>query len=109
MKTLGGDVKVAAGNEIILTPVTSYSTEYFTRYVKAYEPLEPADARAGAFTRIEIGDGEGRFRFEGLPAGKYYVYSYIEWYVDRTTTSGGIAHAEVTVHDGEVTRAVVTR
>ena len=42
-RTRGGDVKFGAGCEVHLNPVTSYSTEWFERYVKNYETLQEPD------------------------------------------------------------------
>ncbi len=109
LKTKGGDVKLAAGEPVYLNPVTTYSTEFFETYVIGYRDVEPSDPRAGDFSRTVVGDGEGRFRFEGLPAGDYYLHCAIHWYYSEYGQTGGIAHARVTVRDGEVTRAVVTR
>lgn len=109
LKTKGGDVKVGAGEPVYLNPVTAYSTEFYETYVVGYNEIEAADPRAAEFRRDMIADGEGRFRFEGLPSGDYYLHCAIHWHYSEYGQTGGIAHARVTVRDGEVTRAVVTR
>lgn len=106
--TIGGDVKVGAGREVWLNPVTTYSTEWYERGVIAYETLEPAPAEVPP-PRTTVADGEGRFRFERLPAGDYYLACRIDWAVSQYSMAGGVAHAKVTVVDGQTTKAVVTR
>ena len=116
--TRGGDVKYAAGREILCAPAnTSYSTEFYERYIVGYTPLQDGDPRANKYVRRATGDGSGRFRFDGLPAGEYFVWSNITWeyangvnYAGVTTSNtGGIAHARVTVKDGQTTEVLVTR
>jgi len=108
----------AAGRTIFCNPVTSYSTEFYNRWVLNYEVLEDADPRADAAAFWKTtGDAEGRFRFDGLPAGEYYVYSWINWKAVASNRyvgayrydTGGIAHARVTVRDGQTSTVLVTR
>lgn len=111
--TRGGDVKLGAGRQVILNPVTPYSTEHYERHVLKGEPLEQPDPRVSQYSRETIADGEGRFRFDNLPAGEYYVLCWITWEVATgrysTYQTGGIAHAKVTVREGETAEVVVTR
>lgn len=69
-------VKPGAGKEVFLFPATSYSTEWWLQEVVGGQRLEPADARAVPFQRVATADGQGRFRFEGLPPGDYYLASW---------------------------------
>lgn len=109
LRTMAGTVRTGAGLEVVLNPVTSASTEVYERSVKQYVDLEPGDERASRFTRRTLADADGRFRFEGLPTGEYYIWCAINWHVSEYQQTGGIAHAKVTVQDGQVTRAIVTR
>jgi len=116
MRTRSGDVKYGAGCTVTLNPVTSYSTEWFDRAVLNQEWIEDGDARAGAYARTTLADGEGRFRFDRLPAGEYFVVCPVVWeYVDATMQpavvlpTGGMAYARATVRDGESVNVVVTR
>lgn len=112
LKTRAGDVKYGAGCTVILNPVTSYSTEWYTRWVVGGVALEPGDQRASKYTRQVIADGEGRFAFQGLPEGEYYVASQIIWeYPTRygLSTTGGNVYAQVSVTEGETETIVLTR
>jgi hypothetical protein len=111
LKTRSGDVKLGAGETVILNPVTSYSTEWYERSIGAGEALEPGDERARPYTKRVIVDSRGSFRFDKLPPGDYYlacriVWEYAsQWGLQRT---GGMAHARATVCTGEDTRVIVT-
>jgi hypothetical protein len=69
-------VKPGAGKAVILSPVTSYSTEWWLQEVVGGRRLQPADARVTPFQRVATADRQGRFRFEGLPPGEYYLASW---------------------------------
>jgi len=119
LKTRGGDVKYGAGCVIGLNPVTTYSSEWFQKVILEGLNLSPRDERAVAYHREMMGDGEGRFRFEKLPAGEYYLTCWISWEVDSgyrdrlgmgsTVQTGGVAYAQVRVGTGETVNVIVTR
>ncbi len=90
-KTRSGDVKYAAGDSIYLCPVTSYSEEWYSKGFTRAQTLEPGDPRFHAYVRAAVADGQGRFRFERLPAGKYFVTCRLSWEPDGR----GIHRAEV--------------
>ncbi|MCC7012976.1 MAG: hypothetical protein IT454_10470 [Planctomycetes bacterium] len=113
IKTRGGDVKYCAGNTVWLNPVTTYSTEWYSRGVVGGENLESADPRVNPYRRETVGDGEGRFVFENLPAGEYFIACTIRWEVPLgkygTQWTGGNAHTRVTVRENETARVIATR
>lgn len=109
LKTKGGEVKLGAGNLVSVVPATSYWREWRDRTVVRGVELRGGDERANEFLREAQADGEGRFRFDNLPAGNYIVTCDIRWHYSEYGQTGGVAYAEVTVRDGQVTRAVVTR
>jgi hypothetical protein len=113
LKTVGGDVKYGAGNTVAIHPVTSLTTEWYDKGVVQGIPLGPGNAHADDYRKTTVAeDGEGRFEFDGLPPGDYYVTCEITWGVPSDLgmmPTGGIAYAKVTVHNGETVKAVVTR
>lgn len=118
MKTRGGDVKYAAGAEIYLNPLTEYSREHYERAIKGYERLEPADERMWKYRRVVTADAEGRFTFDNLPEGDYFVFGWVTWeyvsgyshYAGATTSeTGGIVYTNAHVRNGTVTQVVATR
>lgn len=112
LKTRGGDIKLGAGNQVQLVPVTSYTTEGRNRVTIGGERLEPADPRIEKYRRTTIADGSGNFEFRNLPAGDYYITCVIAWEVPSQygmETTGGIAYGTAKVKAGEMTKVVVTR
>lgn len=123
VRTAGGRVVTAAGREVYLYPATKDAEEWYQRSVIGEEQLEamqePGAREAVTSTRRKtLADADGRFTFEGLPAGDYYVTSLITWEVPVGYYGGGVAstrteryvaHSKVTVRDGDVTQTIVTR
>lgn len=109
LRTRGGDVKTCAGRDVYLNPVTTYSTEFYDRSCIGLETLEIADPRASKYRKTAIGDVHGAFRFDGLVAGDYYIASPIYWEYMQNSVTGSVAHAKVTVREGQTTKVVVTR
>lgn len=112
LKTRGGDVKVGAGNQVELVPITPYIQERLDRATIKNEKLEPRDPGVLKFVRTTVADAGGNFEFKNVPAGKYAIYCEITWMVPGPyggTTTGGIAYSVVTLKDGESTKAIVTR
>ena len=66
LKTRGGDVKVAAGNKVILNPVTSYSNEWYEKALIQGKNLVEAEPRMWNYVMKTVADGSGRFMFEVL-------------------------------------------
>ncbi len=110
IQTRRGEFKYGAGNETYLNPVTSYSTEWYTESVIGGRSLTKADPRALSYNRATRADGEGRFCFENIPSGDYYLACPVVWvYGANSAETGGMAYAQVTVKDGETVNAVLTR
>jgi len=108
LTTKGGDVKVAAGREVWLDPVTAYSMGWFTKAGCTWqwrELLPPSKTFLDA-RRQTVADAEGRFEFRNLPAGTYYVRTTVTWEVPSLGTQGGLLHETVTISSGE-TKALV--
>lgn len=85
LKTVGGDVKVAAGSTVTLDPVTSYSRHWWQQAGKYYarRNVIPPDPRFREFRKTTVADAEGRFKFRKLPAGSYYVRTTVTWETGR--------------------------
>ena len=95
LKTVGGDVKYAAGNRVWLHPVTSMTTQWYEKAIKAGHPLKAADDRMMQHSKMVLGDGSGNFEFGSLPAGDYYVVSQVSWGVPNgffLNQTGGAVH-----------------
>ena len=114
LKTLGGDVKTAAGETVYLNPVTSYSTHAYTASVGTTRPMAQPDPRLFQYMKSVTADGTGRFAFKNVPAGDYYVVTQVTWqapvgYQGALRTQGGVVHKRVSVRSGEAAEVILTR
>jgi hypothetical protein len=111
LKTVGGDVKYGAGSVVYLFPQTPYVMEFFT-HAAAGKKVDNIDLRAGKYSKKTMGDGQGNFGFNNLPAGEYILITNIEWGVPTRygiEQSGGDIVKSVTLKDGEKVKVMLTR
>lgn len=111
MKTRGGDVKLGAGNIAYLDPVTTYSRDWWIHRGQKESGIDvrSPDALFNAAQRQVIIDAQGKFRFDKVAPGHYYVRSTVKWYVGGSYgTQGGLVSAEVEVKAGETTEVILT-
>lgn len=114
LKTRGGDVKTAAGTPVVLNPVTSYSRDWFKKVRIEHQTIEAADPKQQPYLRQKIADAAGKFTFDNVPAGRYYVVTAVQWeaptgYRASLETQGGMLVEEVEVSDGKTVEIVMTR
>ncbi len=113
MKTRGGDVKLAAGNPVHLDPKTTYATEWMWRRGVDFKAFSVPDPNAvfQSARRVTTADAQGRFRFDGLAPGWYYVTTFVRWETGGldTPTQGGILADSVKVDAGKTADIVITR
>jgi hypothetical protein len=103
-ETLGG-----AACEVRLSPVTDETTRYMQDVVMA-GGTKPWKDRSDAVWWTAQADDEGRFRFEQVPSGSYYLTCPVAW---RSPGSGDthsrILWAETTVGPNETVTVSVSR
>ena len=114
LKTRGGDVKTAAGSEVFLNPVTSYSLEWYELSYLTNRLANAADPRLWEYVPKQIADGSGRFTFKNVAPGEYFVTSKITWeaatgYQGALQLQGGVVSKRVSVKDGDDIEVIVTR
>jgi len=114
LKTLGGDVKTAAGEGVYLNPVTSYSTYAYTASDGDQRPMAPPDQRLLQYVKSVTADATGRFTFKNVPPGDYYVTTKVTWqaptgYQGALSTQGGVLRKRVTAKNSESTEVILTR
>ena len=100
----GGATVKASGRIVTLDPATSLGREWWIRpvvYRHEYFDVPPSPVFLAA-RRHTVADADGRFRFEGLPDGKYFVQTSVTWEVGRgrAAVQGGLVGQEVEVVDG---------
>jgi hypothetical protein len=113
LRTRGGDVKYGAGSDAVLVPAVDCAQSWWA--------LSGSDlALASVYPRAEVfwsalrkttADGEGRFRFDGVAPGKYYVRTIVTWQVPMRygmSTQGGYVGREVEIRDGENAEIILT-
>lgn len=107
LRTVGGEIRTAAGYTILLVPFTSYSQQYWDVMVKGKKRLEPIpeEARKIIFSESvsseKICDGDGRFKFENVPDGEYYLSTIIVWGGESIAAQGGMVLRKFSVSGGE--------
>ena len=114
LKTRAGDVKTAAGNQVLLNPVTSYSIDWYKNSYLTNRRLENPDPRLAAYVPIQIADGSGRFTFKNVPAGEYFVTTSVTWeaptgYQGGLQTQGGLVSKRIKVLAGEEVEIIITK
>lgn len=122
--TLRGQSKTCAGLEVRLVPDARYTRERVAMlYGTATEGFVDAEAarrvqeRPGAVVdpayarshKVDTCDAKGRFAFNGLADGTYYVLAPVVWRkAGATTTDGGFLMERVNVKGGETKRLQLT-
>lgn len=114
LKTRGGDVKYGAGNTVYLVPNTPHTFDWFTRVSRDYSNAPELDPAINKVTRKTLASGDGRFRFERVPAGSYIVVTTVQWgapvgYRGSLVAQGGFVGAAVTAESGKTTTVIATR
>lgn len=105
LKTVGGDVKTCAGEDVGLLPATAYNREIVQSIRSGHENLVNRSGAADPYTRHSICDAQGNFSFVSLPAGTWIVWTNVEWTVLLSDTAasheGGRLIREITLSPGE--------
>ncbi|MGJ8513781.1 hypothetical protein R84981_002189 [Carnimonas sp. R-84981] len=70
--TRDGKRYAMTGPEILAVPVTSYSRQAYEA-LQQNRKISPADPRAQKYTLRTLGNDAGKFEFNGLAAGSYYL------------------------------------
>ena len=106
LRTQGGDVKFSAGNQVILSPVTSYSTQFVETMVKGTRGdktglREKPDERIKKYYQSGTCDGTGTYVFENVPDGEYYIYTHVDWSTGESfaQSQGGWVYKKITVKE----------
>jgi len=107
LTTISDNARTASGNDVTLDPATPFAMDW---YMKSGTSLRrftnaPKDAAFRAARKTTIADDAGKFKFTGLPAGRYIVRTTITWQTPRDSyrmmTQGGVASAVIELVEGE--------
>lgn len=114
LRQRGGGVVYGAGAEVTLDPVTAYSSRWWgcVENAQCVGEVGGMDVLMRRYRRVTVADGDGRYRFEGVGAGAYYVRAFVRWDVQAsgrgTWRQGGAVTARVQVEEGKVTQGMLT-
>jgi hypothetical protein len=114
MKTGGGEVKTAAGRDVLLNPVTSYSNQWYEVAYIQRKPIAKADSTLSKYVLRQTADAEGRFTFRNVPSGDYYVVAPVYWDEPggnggSPVHQGGLIAKRISVAEGDTLHVVLTR
>lgn len=108
LKTSAGVIKNAGGELVRLVPVTAYSRNRFAqlylgrKFVPANAiPKVAPDPAYAAYTRTTKAESTGRFVFENVAPGAYYVATQNVWKKEGAMTSEGGAFFETVTLTGK--------
>ncbi|MCW2309741.1 hypothetical protein [Rhodobium gokarnense] len=109
MRRNDGVVVYAAGSTVLLMPDTGYTREIVEKSQIAFGGFsaEAIDKRYEKYTKETVADGEGRFTFASVPAGNYYLVTYVTWYAGGIQ-QGGRIYRQITVEDGAEKSIIMT-
>lgn len=99
------NVHFASGEVVRLVPATTYAQARVAQFYGAGKfvaagaiPKVSADPEYAAYTRTTKSDAMGRFSFDKVAPGRYFVMSQLIWRPkDGFTSEGGAMYEEVTV------------
>ena len=106
----GGFIQYPGDKPVILVPRNAYTDEIVTasRMPGFFNKFSDVEKHQDyfQFRRVVKPDAEGRFRFENLPAGEWYIASTVLWFTrDQfgvVTVHGGNVWGLITLGDGEI-------
>jgi hypothetical protein len=107
LTTLSDNVRTASGRDVTLDPATPYAMTWYMKEGTSLRRFEsaPKDPAFRAARKTTVADDAGKFKFEGLPAGRYIIRTTITWQTPRDSyrmmTQGGVASAVIDLSEGE--------
>ncbi len=115
LRQRGGGTVTAAGNEVSLIPVTKYSSARIAAIYKGEKVsylggnFESTPAEYGRQMRNTKADVDGKFYFDRVAPGDYFVATTVRWSVPGSyLPEGGHLYERVSVREGETARVVIS-
>lgn len=113
LTTISDNTRTASGKDVTLDPATPFAMDW---YMKAGTSLRrfgnlPKESAFRSARKTTVADDAGRFKFTGLPAGRYIIRTTITWQTPRdsyrTMTQGGVASAVIDLAEGEQKTVII--
>jgi hypothetical protein len=107
LTTISDNARTASGNDVTLDPATPFAMDWYMKTGTSLRRFTnvPKDAAFRAARKTTIADDAGKFKFTGLPAGRYIIRTTITWQTPRDSyrmmTQGGVASAVIDLVEGE--------
>lgn len=107
LTTISDNARTASGNDVTLDPATPFAMDWYMAQGTSLRRFGsmPKDAAFRSARKTVIADEAGKFKFAGLPAGRYIVRTTITWQTPRDSyrmmTQGGVASAVIDLAEGE--------
>lgn len=118
MRQQGGGVVTCAGEDVVLTPVSSYSSEriaiLYNDTNKGFNPIgfgsrnitaPPSEYLASS--RRATCNAQGNFKFNSLPPGEFFVTTSVRWMAGNSP-QGSFLMERVRVSEGREVEVVLT-
>lgn len=113
LTTISDNARTASSSDVTLDPATPFAMAWYMKTGTSLRRFNnaPKDAAFRAARKTTIADEAGRFKFEGLPAGRYIIRTTITWETPRDSyrmmKQGGVASAVVDLVENETKKVII--
>jgi hypothetical protein len=113
LTTISDNARTASGSDVTLDPATPFAMDWYMKTGMSLRRFgnAPKDRTFRAARKTTIADESGKFRFEGLPAGRYIIRTTITWQTPRDSyrmmTQGGVASVVIDLAEGEQKTVII--
>ncbi|AHG83073.1 Lipoprotein [Bibersteinia trehalosi USDA-ARS-USMARC-189] len=112
LKQRGGSVVTCAGEEVVLVPYTDYANEKmsliygntekgFHNSKSTQYKLSGEDPEYRKFVKFTTCDAQGKFSFNNLADGTFFITTKVQWSVHYQNSEGGYLMQKVSLKKGE--------
>ena len=113
LTTISDNARTASSSDVTLDPATPFAMEWYMKTGTSLRRFNnvPKDAAFRAARKTTIADESGRFKFEGLPPGRYIIRTTITWQTPRDSyrmmRQGGVASAVIELVENETKKVII--
>jgi len=113
LTTISDNARTASASDVTLDPATPFAMAWYMKTGTSLRRFNnaPKDAAFLAARKTTIADEAGRFKFEGLPPGRYIIRTTITWETPRDSyrmmKQGGVASAVIDLAENETKKVII--